>query len=77
MPIVFSNLALRKTCPYSEFFWSVFSRIRNEYGEIRSMSPWENTDQKNFEYGYFSRSVDQSNMQSPLNLFLLSRTMEP
>ena len=43
------------------FFWSVFSRIWIEYGEIRSISPysvcvWENTDQKNFEYGHFSRS---------------------
>ena len=33
------------------FFWSVFSRIRTEYGEIRSISPHsirmrENTDQK-------------------------------
>ena len=33
------------------FFWSVFSRIRTEYGEIRSISPYsvrmrENTDQK-------------------------------
>ena len=25
---------LREKCPYSEFFWSVFSRIRTEYGEI-------------------------------------------
>ena len=24
-------------CPYSELFWSVFSRIRTEYGEMRSM----------------------------------------
>ena len=23
-------------CPYSEMFWSAFSRIRPEYGEIRS-----------------------------------------
>ena len=23
-----------KKCPYSELFWSVFSRIRTEYGEI-------------------------------------------
>ena len=23
-------------CPYSEFFWSAFSCIRTEYGEIRS-----------------------------------------
>ena len=33
------------------FFWSVFSRIRTEYGEIRSISPYsvpmrQNTDQK-------------------------------
>ena len=34
------------------FFWSAFSHIRTEYGEIRSISPYsvwmrENTDQKN------------------------------
>ena len=49
-------------CPYSEFFWSVFSRIRTEYAEILRISPYsarmrENTDQKNFEYGHFSRST--------------------
>ena len=43
-------------------FWSVFSRIRTEYGEIRSISPysarmWENTDQNNSQYGHFLRSV--------------------
>ena len=27
---------LCKKCPYSELFWSAFSRIRTEYGEIRS-----------------------------------------
>ena len=26
--------SLRDTCPYSELFWSVFFRIRTEYGEI-------------------------------------------
>ena len=46
---------------YSEFFWSVFSCIQTEYGEIRSICPYsvrmrENTDQKNSEYGYFSLS---------------------
>ena len=25
---------LREMCPYSELFWSAFSRIRIEYGEI-------------------------------------------
>ena len=33
------SLWLHKMCPYSEIFWSVFSRIRTEYGEIRSTSP--------------------------------------
>ena len=27
-------------CPYSEFFWSVFSRIRSEYREILRISPY-------------------------------------
>ena len=55
-------LTLRKMCPYSELFWSEFSLILTEYGEIRSISPYsfqmrENTDQNNFEYGHFLRSV--------------------
>ena len=38
--------------PYSEFFWSVFSHIRNEYGDLLRKSLYsvqmrENTDQKN------------------------------
>ena len=52
------QLLLREKCPYSEFFWSVFSRIWTEYLEIRSISPYsvrmrETTDQKNSEYGHF------------------------
>ena len=40
---------LREKSPNTEFFWPVFSRIRTEYGEILSISPylvpiWENTD---------------------------------
>ena len=27
---------LREKCPYLEFFWSVFSRVWTEYGEILS-----------------------------------------
>ena len=30
------RLVLLEKCPYSEFFWSVFSCIRLEYGEIQS-----------------------------------------
>ena len=53
---------MRKKCPYSELFWSVFYLIRTEYGEIRSISPYsvkmrENVDQNNSEYGHFLRSV--------------------
>ena len=41
--------------------WSVFSRIRAEYGEILHISLYsvlmqENTDQKISEYGHFPRS---------------------
>ena len=49
-------------CPYSELFWSIFSRIRTEYGETIRISSYsvqigENTDQYNSEYGHFFRSV--------------------
>ena len=49
---------LRKTCPYSELFWSVFSHIWTEYKEILCISlcsvpMQENTEQNNSEYGHF------------------------
>ena len=59
---------LQKECPYLELCWSVFSRIRTEYreirsrdGEVRSISPYsveirENEDQHNSECGHFLRS---------------------
>ena len=40
------HTSLRKKCPYSELFWFVFSRIRTEYGEIRSISPYSVKIQK-------------------------------
>ena len=56
-----SKRSLREKRPYSDLFWSAFSRIRTEYGEIRRISPysvrmWENTDQNNAEYGHLLRS---------------------
>ena len=30
-----TEYSLRKRCPYSKLFWSVFSRIWTECGEIR------------------------------------------
>ena len=58
--ITFSTL--RKKCSNSEFFWSVFSRIRTKYGEILCIYPCsarvrENTYQKKSENGHFSRSA--------------------
>ena len=32
--------ALREKCPYSELFWSTFSSIRTEYGEILAAVTW-------------------------------------
>ena len=51
----------RKKYPYSDFFWSVFSRNRTEYGDILPISSYsvqirKNTDQKNSEYGHVSRN---------------------
>ena len=47
-PIKTNVQSLRKKCPYSELFWSVFSRIRTEYGEILR----KNTEQNNSECGH-------------------------
>ena len=49
--------------PYSDFFWSVFSRIWSEYKELlfkTLYSVWmhENMDQKNSYYGHFLYSVN-------------------
>ena len=54
---------LREKCPYSELFWSAFSRIWTDYGEILRISPYlvrmrENADQNNCEYGHILRSVE-------------------
>ena len=59
-------------CSYSELFWSGFSRILTEYGEMRSISPnsvriRENADQNNSEYRHFSRSVKQIKTSSVQN----------
>ena len=47
---------------YGVFFWSVFSHIWTEYGDLRRKSPYsaqirENTDQKNSVFGHFSSSI--------------------
>ena len=50
-------------------FWSAFSRIRTEYGEVRSISPYsvrmrENADQNNSGYEHFSRSECYSDLRT-------------
>ena len=60
--LIWLNVSLRKKCPYSELFWSVFSRIQTEYGEILRISSYsvrmrENADHDNSEYGHFSRRL--------------------
>ena len=60
-----SSLPLGEKCPYSELFWSIFSSIRTQYGEILRIlhiSPYsfrmrENTNQNNSDYGHFLHSV--------------------
>ena len=52
------SITLREKCPYSELFWSTFSRIQTKNGEIWSISPYsvqmrKNADQNNSEYGHF------------------------
>ena len=56
------SLKLCKKCPYSEFFCSVFSCIRTEYGDLLCKCPYsvrmlENMDQKNLQFRHFLRSV--------------------
>ena len=62
------RVTLREKRRYSEFFWSVFSRIRTEYGETRSIPPYsvrirENTNQKNSEYGHFSSNINREHFK--------------
>ena len=56
------TLALCEKFMHSEIFWSVFSRIRIEHGDLQSKSLYsvrmrENEDQKNSELGQFLRMV--------------------
>ena len=49
---------LHEKCPYSEFPWSVFFRIRTERSDLQCKSPYsvrmrESTDEKNSEYGHY------------------------
>ena len=59
-----STYALRKKCPYSELFWSAFSRVF-----LLRISPYSvrmrgNAEQNNSECGHFLRSDACSRMAS-------------
>ena len=70
------KLSLHEKCPHLELFWSAFSHICTEYGEIRSISPYlvwmrENMDQNNSEYGHFSSSVEEE-LGTRLGIYLIA-----
>ena len=57
-PRISKEETLREKCPNMEFFWSVFSRIWSEYGDLLLKSAYsvqvrENKDQKNAVFGQF------------------------
>ena len=63
--------------PYSELFRFVFSFFRTEYGDLLCKSPysiliWENTDQKNAEYGHFLRNdvTDETTQKNFLEVII-------
>ena len=61
-----------QTVQMRSFFWSVFSCIRTDYGDLRSKSPYsvqkqENADQKKL-FGHFSLS-DQVYQSTAICLF--------
>ena len=77
-------VSLRKKCPYSNFFWSIFSRIRTECGDLRRKSPYsvrmqENMDQKTpntdtFRAVYVVINLFNPNVlivQKPINWFAI------
>ena len=45
--MLFITWSLREKCPYSKLFWSAFSHIRTEYGEILRISPYSVRMQEN------------------------------
>ena len=68
-----------KSVQIRSFFCSAFSRIRTEYEEIRSKSPYsvrmrENTNQKNSVFGHFSWTVESTFKLDPLDLRTDSET---
>ena len=73
--------ALREKCSNTEFFWSVFSRIRTEYGDLLRKSLYcvnlriqseygKMRTRKNLVFGHFSNSAGKLDFVSCLNTLL-------
>ena len=56
-------LSLSKKYPFLEFFWSVFSRIQTEYGEIELYKVYSNLSQIIFS-DLFVRNHSNYNLRS-------------
>ena len=54
---------MREKCPYLELFWSTFSRMRTEYGEIRSQTAnkTKTSDQLNIFIEYIEKLRESRN----------------
>ena len=66
------NQSLREKCPNKKFFWSVFSCIRTEYGDLLRIQ--KNTDQKKLRiWTLFTQWANQlvSNIVQRLSFMLL------
>ena len=73
----YQQISLREKCPYSEFCWSVFSRIRTDipYLFVFSLNT-EKYDQKNSEYGQISRSVCLGKSHKNKNSVLIKKSFK-
>ena len=65
-----------KSVQIRSFFWYIISRIRTEYGEIRSISPYlarmrENTDQKKLRIWTFFAQCNFSFFYSDVSIYQL------
>ena len=74
---IFEEWHCVKSVPMRSFFWSVFSRIRTEYGEILVFSPnvGKYEPEKKSVFGHFSHSVDNWH-EKTMNLELLQKSFE-
>ena len=66
---------LREKCPYSEFFWSVFSCIRTEYGKILPKAGKYGPKKQNMDAFYAVKAIFSCILDSffptPADIYLL------